>query len=108
MFGNFEIETEADSAENRARRAQQDEAKRQFLIGLEQLTRRTGIVIGGCGCCGSPYLRPLEDEERGDEAGYTMPGNYALEDLEVMWVSQADTREWDRHKSKIVKPVSPS
>lgn len=27
-----------------------------FLIGLAELTEKHGIVICGCGCCGSPYL----------------------------------------------------
>lgn len=31
-----------------------------FMLGLEELTRRTGIAVGGCGCCGSPYLVDAE------------------------------------------------
>lgn len=27
-----------------------------FLEKLNELTLSYGIVIGGCGCCGSPYL----------------------------------------------------
>lgn len=27
-----------------------------FLEELSSLTMRYGIAIGGCGCCGSPYL----------------------------------------------------
>lgn len=27
-----------------------------FLEELKELTLSYGIVIGGCGCCGSPYL----------------------------------------------------
>ena len=30
-----------------------------FRVGLEKLTRETGVVIGGCGCCGSPSLFDL-------------------------------------------------
>lgn len=38
-----------------------------FLTELTALTRKHGIKISGCGCCGSPYLtgddfRPLEDD----------------------------------------------
>ena len=31
-----------------------------FLKGLAALTSKYGIAIGGCGCCGSPYLRDGE------------------------------------------------
>ena len=33
-----------------------NEKEKEFLIGLTKLTRDTGIAIGGCGCCGSPFL----------------------------------------------------
>lgn len=28
-----------------------------FLTELTALTQKYGITLGGCGCCGSPYLR---------------------------------------------------
>lgn len=37
-----------------------------FLTELGELSKRYGIVIGGCGCCGSPYL----DYEEGGEVVY--------------------------------------
>lgn len=30
-----------------------------FLKDLSELTRKHGFVIGGCGCCGSPYVHHL-------------------------------------------------
>ena len=42
------------------------EKKREFIRELTKLTRRTGVIIGGCGCCGSPYLtveKPVNDGE---------------------------------------------
>jgi hypothetical protein len=29
---------------------------REFIKGLDELAAKTGIAIGGCGCCGSPFL----------------------------------------------------
>ena len=31
-----------------------------FLIDLTALTKKHGIEIAGCGCCGSPYLLPTD------------------------------------------------
>jgi hypothetical protein len=28
---------------------------KEFLDGLTELSLKTGVTIGGCGCCGSPY-----------------------------------------------------
>ena len=37
-----------------------------FLDELTLLTKKHGIVIAGCGCCGSPFLYDLlKREERG-------------------------------------------
>lgn len=32
------------------------EKKKEFLEELTALTKKYGIYIDGCGCCGSPYL----------------------------------------------------
>lgn len=39
-----------------------------FIRDLTEITRKHGVAIGGCGCCGSPYL----DDEASvhQEAGY--------------------------------------
>lgn len=37
-----------------------DEQVATFLIELTALSRKHGISIGGCGCCGSPYLDPCK------------------------------------------------
>lgn len=34
----------------------QDKKVNDFLKELSELTEKYGIEIGGCGCCGSPYL----------------------------------------------------
>jgi len=33
-----------------------EDRQAQFLKELAELSRKHGILIGGCGCCGSPYL----------------------------------------------------
>ena len=33
----------------------------KFLEELTELTKKYGIQINGCGCCGSPYLETLDD-----------------------------------------------
>ena len=35
-----------------------------FLTELGELSKRYGIVIGGCGCCGSPYLDYMDGDTR--------------------------------------------
>ena len=55
-----------------------DEQIKKFLVGLEKLTRETGVVVKGCGCCGSPWLQKLNNTIYSDvdvlnpEAGYSI------------------------------------
>lgn len=34
-----------------------------FLKELSELTQKYNIGVGGCGCCGSPFLFNIETEE---------------------------------------------
>ncbi|MDR2571127.1 MAG: hypothetical protein LBD23_12695 [Oscillospiraceae bacterium] len=34
----------------------------EFLNDLTELTVKHGIIIGGCGCCGSPFLYGIGDK----------------------------------------------
>jgi hypothetical protein len=75
------------------------EQEKAFIRGLEKLTRETGIVIHGCGCCDSPSLYSIEKEKIPTEAGYCFgayPGG------EVQWMKPADYY-WEKHKTKIVR-----
>lgn len=39
----------------------------ELLDDLAQVYKKHGVGIGGCGCCDSPYIYPLEDlEDLGD------------------------------------------
>jgi hypothetical protein len=35
-----------------------EEKTKKFLAELSSLSRKYGIEIAGCGCCGSPFLMP--------------------------------------------------
>lgn len=71
------------------------ENEKKFIIGLEKLSRETGIVIAGCGCCGSPYLSDLEGDE--PESGYGCSGG-----ADVSWLSP-ENYHWEEYKHTIVK-----
>ena len=53
-----------------------------FLAGLTELTRRYGIEIVGCGCCGSPSLAETKDPGKyvNDEQAYGAELKYVTED----------------------------
>ena len=36
---------------------------KEFVRELSKLSRRHKIKIGGCGCCGSPFLIPMEKDD---------------------------------------------
>lgn len=58
-----------------------------FLTELTELSNRYGIVIGGCGCCGSPYLDYIEEtlKETATDLSFE-DGAYevAIEDYQVI------------------------
>ena len=68
--------------------------EREFLIGLEKLTRVTGIMIGGCGCCGSPFLEEAKITD--ERSGYIWEG-------QVIWVDPSDEYDWKKYSKYIVK-----
>ena len=75
-----------------------NEKEREFIMGLNELTRKTGIAISGCGCCSSPYLIELQPDELVDEAGYGP--DYSAE---VQWLSPIDDYDWKLYKTTIYK-----
>ncbi len=38
----------------------------QFLDELTKLTQKYGLIIGGCGCCESPWVANLKNEKIGE------------------------------------------
>jgi hypothetical protein len=76
------------------------EKEREFLIGLTELTRRTGVVIGGCGCCGSPFIDEVKHTATVDDPlagyGYGFSGG-------VHWISPTDNYDWENYADSIVR-----
>lgn len=73
-----------------------EENERQFLLELTALTRKYGIAITGCGCCGSPALEKAE-YPTDLSAGYTMsPGH-------LLWLEPANEFLWERYSGGIVR-----
>jgi hypothetical protein len=70
------------------------EKERAFLIDLEAISRKHGIVVSGCGCCGSPNLEPMTDEDRAETAaGYGAGGS-----CDFSWTGPSDGPAWGNAK----------
>lgn len=54
---------------------EQQAAMKRFLVGLEKLTRETGISIGGTGAMGAPWIWELLPHELEQGYGYTSDSN---------------------------------
>ena len=46
-----------------------EEKEAKFLVELAKLTNKYGVTIGGCGCCGSPWLGETEKTGRYELSG---------------------------------------
>jgi Fe-S oxidoreductase len=40
-----------------------EDREAEFVKALNKLTKKYGVAIGGCGCCGSPYLHETNAKE---------------------------------------------
>lgn len=75
------------------------EREKEFMVGLAKLTRETGIIISGCGCCGSPFLGEAGEAALSDpDAGY----GYGWAG-EVSWISHDDSGDWNSFGETIVR-----
>ena len=77
-----------------------NDKEKAFMIGLEKLTRETGIEISGCGCwnCRAPFLSNLDDKELVPEAGY----GFGVTG-EILWIAPSDRYSWREFSTSIVK-----
>ena len=69
--------------------------ERAFLLELTALSRKHNIVIGGCGCCGSPWI---DKEDCSNPAAGYGSGN-----CDVEWLSPGDD-QWEKHGQTVVRP----
>ena len=72
--------------------------EKTFIRGLEKLSRETGIIIAGCGCCGSPFMDELEQTAKSENAGYAV-----IEYGQIMWIAENDKDDWRRYAAKIIE-----
>jgi hypothetical protein len=59
--------------------ADNDARKVAFLKDLTALSRKHGLIIWGCGCCGSPSLNDLDEKDAGE---YLMNNHYHGPEIE--------------------------
>lgn len=71
------------------------EREQQFIKELTALTKKHKVSIGGCGCCGSPYLDDADGACQ-PEAGYVYV-------KELRWVHPAFPYDWEKYADKIIK-----
>lgn len=73
---------------------------REFLRELSELTKKHGISIGACGCCGSPFLTELEGDD--DHIGAYIVTDEP--DNGVKWICKGDELDWEEY-GHLVKDV---
>jgi len=76
----------------------EEERRKQFLLELRELTMKHGISIGGCGCCGSPYL-DTDVDVSDSRAGYVYGNGSELE-----WLAPSDGNWWEINSEDVVLP----
>ena len=75
-----------------------EDKENKFIIELEKLTRKYGIVICGCGCCGSPRLDKINLTKESKLAGYGSDGR-----CDIVWISPNNSYDWDNYRNSIIK-----
>lgn len=66
--------------------------EREFVAALVALSRKHKLRLHGCGCCGSPYIVPLKDNDLQEDNGYVV--SPCSSDLCGKGPSLTDLRWW--------------
>ena len=61
----------ADQRKDMKANQQRIAKEKKFLKAMTDLTLKHGIKVGGCGCCGSPYLTHVDKAELNEQFRYT-------------------------------------
>lgn len=74
------------------------EKESAFLAELTELSKKHGIIVTGCGCCGSPSLH-MQDCSN-DQSGYGRDSS-----CDFAWV-EPGSYEFDKYKNTIQKKLT--
>lgn len=103
------MSSHSKSARSGSKDSDFEKQKTKFLLGLDALSRETGIEIVGCGCCDSPRLESLDEEHPHKLSGYVSDDG-----VRVTWtdyhelisdyrIGVIDREEFDAKKKSLLK-----
>ena len=61
-----------------------------FLKELTALSRKYNLEIGGCGCCGSPWIYEINKDQAKDEFGYFCKDDETL----LRWTTKEEYEDY--------------
>lgn len=60
--------------------------EKAFILALTELSKKHGVAVAGCGCCGSPFLVdgiPIVDS------------GYSFKDEQLEWTDKKTAKKYD-------------